>query len=235
MSLLNMVASKRSTTSRSCRTDLSQTYDHHPYPPRTLSNTFQVDLDTYKQSLQETNSRIPTQSQLKKKYEDIKKLTDHFWTDADINARLTRSNKYNHLLNSKSSGNAGPRIATATEIEAQRVAELNKRNRAADSIRVRNALVEERRATQNERKQRERAAAQRRADEAARKKEEEEKAARKTDDLFEGDSRAGTPRAGTPKPGEKKKEARKGLPTFRKPKMDDDIIASMDIGVEIEI
>jgi RNA polymerase-associated protein RTF1 len=51
------------------------------------------------------------------------------------------------------------------------------------------------------------------------------------DDLFDGDSS----RASTPKPPEKKKTERKGLPTFRKPKMDDDIIASMDIGIDIEI
>lgn len=53
------------------------------------------------------------------------------------------------------------------------------------------------------------------------------------DALFDGDASS---RATTPKPqADKKKSERKGLPTFRKPKMDDDIIASMDIGVDIEI
>jgi RNA polymerase-associated protein RTF1 len=47
-----------------------------------------------------------------------------------------------------------------------------------------------------------------------------------------GSSRASTP---NPPQGSKKKTERKGLPTFRKPKMDEDIIASMDIGMDIEI
>jgi RNA polymerase-associated protein RTF1 len=53
------------------------------------------------------------------------------------------------------------------------------------------------------------------------------------DALFDGDVSS---RATTPKPqADKKKIERKGLPTFRKPKMDDDIIAGMDIGMDIEI
>jgi RNA polymerase-associated protein RTF1 len=83
----------------------------------------------------------------------------------------------------------------------------------------------------------------------AKRKADEEKASLKPgfDDLFDTESATGTPRAGTPanggsragtpKPGEKKKdkELRKGIPTFRKPQMEDDLIAAMDFGVEIEI
>ena len=64
--------------------------------------------------------------------------------------------------------------------------------------------------------------------------EAQKKKALEVDALFDGDasSRASTP---NPQQSNKKKTERKGLPTFRKPKMDDDIIASMDIGVDIEI
>jgi RNA polymerase-associated protein RTF1 len=75
--------------------------------------------------------------------------------------------------------------------------------------------------------------ARRKAEEEARKAQDESKKNLDVDALFDGD---GSSRATTPKPQtDKKKTERKGLPTFRKPKMDDDIIASMDIGVDIEI
>jgi len=81
-----------------------------------------------------------------------------------------------------------------------------------------------------------RAALRMKAEEEAKKAAAEAEATKQSldvDALFDGD---GSSRATTPKPqGEKKKTERKGLPTFRKPKMDDDIIASMDIGVDIEI
>ena len=78
-------------------------------------------------------------------------------------------------------------------------------------------------------------AARRKAEEEARKAQEEAvqvKNLLEPDPLFDGD---GSSRATTPKPQDKKKTEKKGLPTFRKPKMDDDIIASMDIGLDIEI
>lgn len=199
------------------------------------SNSVQAEFNTYKQSLAETNSKFPVESTLKKKWEDMKALQDRFWTDADINSRIEKSRKYEHLLSSKGSADSGPRIATQAELNAKRIADLNKKNRIEDSERVRKALIEERRRDMQDRKRREREHLKQKAEEEAKKKAEEEKAAKTLDELFEGDSRAGTPRAGTPKPGEKKKELKKGLPTFRKPKMDDDIIANMDFGVEIEI
>ena len=203
------------------------------------SNTQQVDLDTYKQSLSEIGAKPPTESFLKKKYQDMKDLKDRFWTDADITERINKSSKYRHLI-TKSSANAGPKIATQSELDAQRIAELNRQNRKADSERVRQALIEERRQALAQRKQHEKEAVRKKAEEEAMRKTEEDKKKASLDDLFDGDSRAGTPlagtsRAGTPKPGEKKKELRKGIPTFRKPQMDDDLIAAMDFGVEIEI
>lgn len=129
---------------------------------------------------------------------------------------------------------AAPRIPTQSEAAANRLAELNRKNREAERERIRILQLEERKEKLKARKRAE--------DEARRKKaEEEKKNLLSVDDLFDGgSSRASSvPKEGTPKPeGEvkkKEKTERKGLPTFRKPKMDDDIIASMDIGLDIEI
>lgn len=171
---------------------------------------------------------------MKKKYDEVKGFENRVWTDADITEKLKKRNKFADLLKPKSSEDQGPRIPTQTEIEARRLAELNRKNRLAESERVRKALIEERRADIQLRKQREAEARKKREAEEAKKKADEEKAAQKARnaELFGDDSKAGTPETDAPKP---KKEKPKGLPTFRKLQMDDDILASMDIGVEIEI
>jgi RNA polymerase-associated protein RTF1 len=185
------------------------------------------DLDIYKASLFETSTKIPTQTFLQRKYEDLKGLQNHHWTDADISARIAKANKYSHLL-ARSNADSQPRIATQSEAAAQRVAELNKKARIAETERLKKALVDQQREKKLE--QRRQAVLLRAQKEEALKKKNLD-----VDALFDGD---GSSRATTPKPQvqpEKKKTERKGLPTFRKPKMDDDIIASLDIGVDIEI
>jgi len=200
----------------------------------------ETDLDIYRQSLTETNAKVPTQSFLKRKYDDLKALQNHYWTDADISARIAKSKKYAHLLH-RSDSDARPKIATQSETAAARVAELNRKNRILEAERVRKAQLEQQRERKLEQKKK---AAQQKAEEEARKAQEEAEMKKKqnldVDALFDGDGDASS-RATTPNPGHqqqaaaKKKTERKGLPTFRKPKMDDDIIASMDIGMDIEI
>ena len=190
-----------------------------------------VDLDIYKQSLAETSAKIPTQSFLQRKYEDLKALQNHYWTDADISARIAKSKKYSHLLQ-RNNSDVQPKIVTQSEVAAARVAELNRKNRLLEAERVRKAQLEQQRQKKLEQKQ---AAARRIAEEEAKKAQEADAVNKKSlevDALFDAD---GSSRASTPKPQDKQKTERKGLPTFRKPKMDDDIIASMDIGVDIEI
>ncbi|KAF2874440.1 hypothetical protein BDV95DRAFT_566188 [Massariosphaeria phaeospora] len=191
----------------------------------------ETELDLYKRSLAETSAKMPTQAFLKKKYEDIKMLENRFWTDADINARIAKSTKFAHLLESRRD-QPTVIVASKSEINAQRLADINRLNRKLEAERVRKALLEERHQQQRGRKQREREMLRKKAEEEAKKVAEEEKASKKLEALFDGD---GSSRASTPKPQEKKKVERKGLPTFRRPTMDDDIIASMDIGVEIDI
>ncbi|KAF1845418.1 plus-3-domain-containing protein [Cucurbitaria berberidis CBS 394.84] len=198
-----------------------------------LSNQrfLETDLDIYRQSLSETNAKVPTQSFLQRKYDDLKALQNHYWTDADISARIAKSKKYSHLLH-RSNSDAQPKIATQSETAAAQIAELNRKNRILEAERVRKAQLDQQRQKKFEQKKE---AARRKAEEEAKKAQAEamlNKNNLDVDALFDGD---GSSRASTPKPQEKKKTERKGLPTFRKPKMDDDIIASMDMGVDIEI
>ncbi|KAL5118843.1 RNA polymerase-associated protein rtf1 [Pleosporales sp. CAS-2024a] len=190
------------------------------------------DLDIYKASISENNAKLPTQAFLRHKYDDLVALHNYHWTDADISARIAKSKKFAHLLQRQNS-DSQPRIATQSEAAAARVAELNRKTRIMEAERVKRALQEQQREKKMEQRKE---AARRKAEEEARKAQEAaalQKQSLEVDALFDGDASS---RATTPKPqGDKKKTERKGLPTFRKPKMDDDIIASMDIGVDIEI
>lgn len=189
------------------------------------------DFDEYKQAITEYNTKLPTQTFIQRKYNDLKALTNHHWSDADVTARIAKAQKYSHLLVRKHTENQ-PKLITQSDAAAAKIAELNRKNRLAEAERVKKALLDEQREKKIE--QRKEAARQRAAEEARLKAEEEAKQKKllDVDALFDGDASS---RATTPKPQEKKKTERKGLPTFRKPKMDDDIIASMDIGVDIEI
>ncbi|KAF2193806.1 hypothetical protein K469DRAFT_712633 [Zopfia rhizophila CBS 207.26] len=194
----------------------------------------EADLETYKQSLAESNAKIPSQSLLKRKYDDIKALENRTWTDADIGDKIKKQNKYNHLL--YSSATSSQAVTPKADQTAQRLAEINRANRKTNSEQIRKALIEERHAELRARKAREK--------ELLKQREEEKKAkllqvpSSNTDDLFEGSdrSRSATPavaRAGTP--AKTSQEKKGGIPTFRKRKMDDDIISSMDLGIDIEI
>lgn len=99
-------------------------------------------------------------------------------------------------------------------------------NRIKEAERVRKVQLEQQRQKKKE-------AARKRAEEEAKKAQEEAALKSETDALFGEDDTSS--RASTPKPQDKKKTERKGLPTFRKPKTDDDFIASMDLDIDIAI
>ncbi|KAL1604404.1 RNA polymerase-associated protein rtf1 [Nothophoma quercina] len=187
------------------------------------------DLDVYKQSLTETNSKVPSKSFLERKYNDLKELQNHHWTEPEINARIAKAKKYQHLLH-RNSIDAQPRIQTQSEAAAVKTAELNRMNRIKEAERVRKVQLEQQRQKKMEQKKE---AARKRAEEEARKAQEEAALKSETDALF-GDGNDSS-RAGTPKPKGEKKTERKGLPTFRKPKTDDDFIANMDLDIDIAI
>lgn len=138
---------------------------------------------------------------------------------------------------------AATKLATPNKalVQQDRLAALNKANRKANSEEIRRVQIAEKRQVQKSRE-----AAMARAKKAEADAAEAAEAAKnkllgipgKTDDLF-GDasdvSRAGTPalakglsRAGTPMKEKK-------LGHFRKKNMEDDAIAAMDLGIEIDI
>jgi hypothetical protein len=123
------------------------------------------DMDTYRHSLTETNAKVPTQSFLERKYDDLKGLQNHYWTDADISARIAKSKKYAHLLQ-RSDSSSQPKIATQSETAAARVAELNRKNRILEAERVRKAQLEQQRQKKMDQKKE---AARRKAEEEAKK------------------------------------------------------------------
>ena len=157
-----------------------------------------------------------------------------------------------------------PAAATPQSHQSQqeRLAALNKANRKANAEEVRKAQIAEKKAEAIARKAVERGEAA--ANPFARVKTRAKvhydvnddylsvpsKTKREVDALFEGGSRDGS-RAGTPLAGangklEKKtetpervvrlkQEERKGLPVLRQRNMDDDMIASMDLGIEIDL
>lgn len=232
---------RRNINSNTSRTSASPTYVSASTPPYSPLITPQADFDLYQSALSETGAKLPTQSYLKRKIDDIKAFENRFWTDADINARIARSTKFAHLLKRDSADAPAPRIPTQSEVAANRLAEINRMNRKAEQERLRKAQIEERQEKMKARKRAEIEARKKRAEEERQRNEEKDAKAKNdllgVDDLFDGGSSRGSsvPRDGPKVEKVEKKPERKGLPTFRKPKMDDDIMASMDIGLDIEI
>lgn len=152
----------------------------------------------------------------------------------------------NQKLNGASSSQArdSPAKPKHKEREQERLAKLNIETRRTNAEEVRKALVEERRKIQ---KAREKAIAEAKAKAAAAAKQAEEATNGSKSDLF-GEtptaSRLGTPangtpkisRAGTPANGSAGKKPSGPLGAVRgRARMDDDVIGSMDLGIDIDI
>lgn len=190
------------------------------------------DLDVYTQSLAESTAKLPTKSALDRKYADLKALHNHHWTEPEINARIAKKKQYEHLLH-RSAADAQPRIQTQSEVAAIKTAELNRANRIKEAERVRKVQLDQQRQKKLEQKKE---AARKRAEDESRRAQEEAQLKSDTDALFgDGAPSAPSSRAGTPRPADRKKSERKGLPTFRKPKTDDDFIANLDLDFDIAI
>lgn len=198
------------------------------------------EFNRYKISMANDGVRLPIKAQLTKTLEGIHNLLNRQWTDADIHEKLAKQNKLAHLNKTAPPNGVMASAEKKAASEADRLHQLNIQNRKKNAEDVRKALIAEKRA----------AAAAR----AAAKEREELKKTKLSSlqvprdgldsELFGSDmSRAGTPGIGsgvdTPKRGSTplgvKKEKKTGLPTFKKKVMDDEIIGSMDLGIEIDI
>lgn len=159
--------------------------------------------------------KIPTRSKLNSRLESIHALLDRRWTEEEIADKLRRQNKY---APEKS------KPAVNQSIKYDKLSALNRSIRATNAGQVRQALLAERAAKAAAVEK----ARLRRAEEEVKRKAAEEA---KTDALFDGSD---VSRSGTPQP-KKPKAERKGIPTFTKKAMDDELIGSMDLGIDIEI
>lgn len=159
---------------------------------------------------------------------------------AKLEAELAAMDTSGHTKPSANGAKNGtPNKAIAQQ---ERLAALNKANRKANTENIRKAQVAEKRVQQQARDE---AIAKARARDAA----EAEAAKNKLlsvpggDDLFgsdisrggtpvNGSSAKGTPRSGTPLGGA---GAKKPLGVFKKKAMEEDVIAAMDLGIDIDI
>lgn len=231
------------------------------YPFAACSNqTFtDADLAQYEQSCNDMKSHIPSRRQVYRKVDDINAILDYTFTDADIQYKITKAkemeNKFHQygrdriVRRREDAMSRGDKSVVArcdgeladydsglkpvTKVSAQdkpmnqqdRLAALNKANRKANSEQVRKAQLAEKQAQQKSR-----GAA------AARAKLQAQAAAavKNEDDLFGPDEEtAPSVKDVSRHPSPVKKEP--GYGGMRKKNMDDDILASMDLGIEIDI
>ncbi|KAF2137253.1 uncharacterized protein K452DRAFT_258026 [Aplosporella prunicola CBS 121167] len=184
------------------------------------------EFNRYKVTAEGDGVKIPTKKKLLHNLENIHRLLDRRWTEEEVAEKLRRQNKF-------AAEKTGVTKSTPTVINRQgdRLAALNNANRKKNAQEVRQALI-----AQHKAKAAAAAKAKAKKEEEERKKLLEVPGTGDLDALFDGSdlSRSGTPANGEKKsPG--KKVEKKGLPTFKKRTMDDDLIGAMDLGIDVEI
>ena len=198
------------------------------------------EVEEWKRVSQDAGKRVPMSSWAVKKCEDLHSLINFNFGSGDITQKLATQNKHAHLLLAEMQAKNVPKVDLQAE-QNRRVAEANRKKKieADEAMRAANSA----------KKQRQRAAARREADaiKLASLKNAQAKnlllSKSNMDDLFEGGSDLS--RTGTPQPGDKntdaekgksvKRETIKGIPTFTRKKMDDEIIGAIDLGIDFEI
>jgi hypothetical protein len=190
------------------------------------------------------NMRMPTRSEVVKKAQRMMSLRHITWTDELITQKLAKQEQYaSDAVAAVQAARRPDFLKTDSQKTALRLEERNKKNRELNRKEGREALIRERR----EREARSRAAHElrlKREQEAAEKakKEEERKLrmaakleAKKNGELFGDEAELSTPgisRTGTPIP---ERYQMKKLPTFTRPKRDDEVIGAIDVQLDIDI
>lgn len=185
--------------------------------------------------------RVPTKRSLEEKRQDYLKLRDRSWTNLEIDEKIKRQNKLAHLLQKTE-----PKVSLQpVETQGDKLAQLNELNRKRNREEVRAAQL----AVEKKRIEEQKAAIKRFKEAEALKKAAAEKAATEAqegltvpkkdhDDLFSDISdisRTGTPVQGVVKKPKPVRETKNGIPTFTRPKTDDEIISSLDLGIDLEV
>lgn len=249
-----------------------------------------AEFDRYLSTLEKDGLRAPSRKFINAKLDDIHALLNHNWTEADIQAKISKQSamekKYdpanavnlqrekinkrraraqedddadevakcdaeladleNHNASngSRSQPRELPSKPKQKQMEHERLQKLNIETRRANAEAIRKALVKDHKKVLDARTK---AIAEAKAKKAAEAKAAEDAASGSKSDLF-GEtsdvSRLGTTANGTPKRSRTSTPAVSGLSKKPagpigaikgKPKMDDDIIGSMDLGIDIEI
>jgi RNA polymerase-associated protein RTF1 len=189
----------------------------------------EAEFSRWKKQLEVDNLPLPSKSECRKHCDAINALIDHRFTGEELNQKLAKQNKYRHLLQP-----VKPSLVKNSSMDQQQKLQLrNQLNRKQNTEDVRKALVAE--------KNKQRAAARARA-KAAQEKAAQDAAASLTvpksdmDGLF-SDAGSDISRTATPVPGPNRlvQEKKGGIPTFSKVSMEDDILGSIDLGIDIDI
>jgi hypothetical protein len=151
----------------------------------------------------------------------INQLLQRQWTKAEINKKLERQSKHDHLL--RGGGGAKQSMGIETLRRDEALQRRNEANRKYNQETIRAALLEERRRKKDS------------AIRAAQKQKEQEakKVNEATDDLFSDGKEEKEP--------EKKislyhqRDYKNNLNSFTKMKTDDEIIGEMDFAIDVEI
>lgn len=224
--------------------DLGKDERTFPFIACSDSTFTEEELELYRSKMASKNLKMPTKSYLSDKCDDISKLLKREWTNEQFEYKL-RTQRAREQAYADSMGlngtNGTPTPKKVNSIQ-DRMAEINRQNRKKNQEEVRKAQLAARKAELAARKQAEakykrKLAEEKAAAEAAEKAKSLQVPGSDLDALFDGSDAS---RAATPKPDEKKIEKPKtekkvGIPTFKKKAMDDDIIGSMDLGIDIEI
>jgi RNA polymerase-associated protein RTF1 len=196
------------------------------------SKIAESEFERWKKQLHADSLTIPSRSSCNVKCDKINKLITHRFTSDELNEKLEKQRKYRHLLTQSQPKTSLARTTSSNEQQIN-LRLLNEKNRKQNAENVRKALVAE--------KNRQRAAARAKAAEMAAVANREMLAVPRNDvdSLFsDGEiSRTATPvqNASATKPSPPRETTKGGIPTFTKMSMDDDIIGTMDLGIDIEI
>lgn len=190
-----------------------------------------AEYENWRRTMEDEAVRIPTKSSLQQKRKDYISMRDRSWTNLEIDAKIKRQNRLAHLLQKNES------IVTATalmtETHGDKLAALNELNRKRNREEVRAAQLAEERKRMSAFKA---AIAKKKAEAEAKNSLSVPK--KEHDDLFSDMSdisRTGSPAPGAaPKP-KTVRETKNGIPTFTRPKMDDEIIGALDLEIDLEV
>lgn len=162
------------------------------------------------------------------KCDSINRLINHRFTNEELSKKLEKQHKYRDLL-AQSQPKASLQRTSSVNEQQNSLRLLNEKNRKENSENIRKALVAE--------KNRQRANANARAKElaASKLKKEQMLAVPRSDDAGLFSEGSDISRTATPVQSAPPQKQKIGIPKFTKMSADDDIIGSMDLGIDLDL